>query len=150
MIDSFIPFDLSLFLKTQYPTHAHIRVPPHSIVSPAYASGNPSTRNRVLRPAPLTPETFHHLGTSGLKGFTSPPLVPQPPTTAPSPCAFPQAALCTSVPRFIPPPPLHQHPEPHLSRAPRDAAYPSSGSASRTLWGLRRGKELHRRRLLLF
>lgn len=117
MIDSFISFDLSLFLKTQYPTHAHIRVPPHSIVSPAYASGNPSTRNRVLRTASLTPETFHHLGTLGLKGFTSPTLG----TPTPNNCSLP---VC------LPSSPLSAPPCPASS-----LLHPSTGTQSLTYPG---------------
>lgn len=152
MTHSFILFHLSLFLKIQHPTHGrHTRVAPHSIVSPAYASGNTSTRTRVLRPALLTLETFHHLALHVPEGSHLPPLRTPTPNNYPFPRAFPKARsvhLCAPfIPRnnaLHPPPSASPTPGPRSRRVP-----PVPGSASRTLRGLRRGKQL-RRLLLVF
>lgn len=125
MTHSFILFDLSLFLKIQYPTHAHTRISPYSIVSLACASGNPPTRTRALRSAQLTPEAFHHLGTLGPKGLKSPSSPhPNPQQLPPPPCPPSSPLSCTSVPPFSPTNPSTQYPQPHLPGGPAVAASP--------------------------
>lgn len=99
----------------------------------------------VLRPAPLTLETFHQLGIPCLKGLTS----PSSPYPNPQQLPLPPSALLLQARSvhlcapFILTNPSTQHSQPHLRRAPTVAVSPPvPGSASRTLPGLR-GKELH-------
>lgn len=118
-------FHLSLFLKIQYPTHGYTREPPHSIVPPASASGNTPTRTGVLGPAPLTPDTFHHLGTPSPRGSLPRPLRTQPPTTPLSPRPPSSRSQFLRAP-FIPhrAPLRTEHAQPHRRRVPAAAVAP--------------------------
>lgn len=91
----------SLFLKIQYPTHAHARVPPHHH-TPLFPRPIPLETPQLghgclARPhTPQEPSTFWALRIS--KGSHSPPSRPPAPTTNPSPLFLLQPAPRTSVP----------------------------------------------------
>lgn len=58
----------TLFLKIQYPTHAHARVPPPPTLHcfPGLSLWKLPNSDTGVSPAPHTPGTFHLLGTSDL------------------------------------------------------------------------------------
>ena len=124
---SFTIFHLSLFLKIQYPPHGHIREPPHSIVSPAYDSGNTPTQTRVLRFAP-DPK---NLSPSGALQVPRARVASSPyptPNNYPVPRALPQARTLHRCAPFIP----HQSPPPSTlsftyAGPPQSPRPPSSG-----------------------
>lgn len=89
----FHSFDLSLFLKTQYPTRSSDS-PLTPIVSPAYASGRPLQLGTCASAPPTDPRNLSPSGHSKFsKGFTSPTLSTPAPNNCPLPVCLPSSPL---------------------------------------------------------
>lgn len=151
MTHSFILFDLVVSQNPIPHTRSH-QSPPLLHCFPGLCLWKPPNSDPCASVRPTDPRSLSPSGYSRSQKAQVPLLsTPQPPTTTPSPVPSLKPALCTSMPPSYPPPTPPPRTISLPSRRPRSCRVPPvPGSASRTLQGLRRGKELLRLLLLLF